>query len=179
MLSKLPLLLTILLVGCAQTEFDATPAGSEQPVRVENSQDVQFPGDPLVYRMRADEGHLVFWIDNPTNQPVELLGDKSDVTDPEGVAHHLRGRTIAPLSSIKEIFPPMMDQTEGPPPGPAEAVSPYDRPGFIAVPDIQSGSRDNDQNWQWDDELDIHLNLFFDQDGHQFEQHFSIRRLRK
>jgi hypothetical protein len=179
MSAKLPLLFTILLVGCAQTEFDATPAGSEQAVRVGNSQDVSFPGDPLVYRMRADEGHLVFWIDNPTNEPVELLGEKSDVTDPEGVTHHLRGRTIAPLSSIKEIFPPMMDQTESAPPSPAEAVDPYDRPGFIAIPDIQSGSQENDQTWQWDDELDIHLNLFFDQGGHQFERHFSIRRLRK
>src|SRR5271169_507349 len=92
--AKLSLLLAILLVGCAQTEFDAAPADGEQAVRVGNSQDVPFPGDPLVYRMRADEGHLVFWIDNPTNEPVELLGDKSDVTDPEGIAHHLRGRTI-------------------------------------------------------------------------------------
>jgi hypothetical protein len=179
MSAKLPLLFTILLVGCAQTEFDATPAGSEQAVRVGNSQDVSFPGDPLVYRMRADEGHLVFWIDNPTNEPVELLGEKSDVTDPEGIAHHLRGRTIAPLSSIKEIFPPMMDQTETAAPSPTEAVNPYDRPGVIAVPNIQSGSQENDQNWQWDDELDIHLNLFFDQGSHQFERHFSIRRVRK
>jgi hypothetical protein len=177
--AKLPLLLIMLLAGCAPTEFDAAPVDGGPAVRVGNSQDVSFPGDPLVYRMRADEGHLVFWIDNPTNEPVELLGEKSDVTDPEGIAHHLRGRTIAPLSSIKEIFPPMMDQTKTAPPTPAAAVDPYDRPGFIAIPDIQSGSQENDQNWQWDDELDIHLNLFFDQGGHQFERHFSIRRVRK
>ena len=73
----------------------------------------------------------------------------------------------------------MQEPAEEPPPNPAEPVGPYDRPGFIPVPDIVTGPDENNFNWQWDDELDIQLNLFFRQDGLQFEQHFSVRRVRK
>jgi len=176
--AKLALTIIILLGGCAPVQFDATPEGSEQPIRVGDSQDVFFPGRPLEYRMRAVDGHLVFWIDNPTGEPAELLG-KSNVVDPEGVSHALGNQTIGAESSIKLIFPPMQEPAEEPPPNPAEPVGPYDRPGFIPVPDIVTGPDENNFNWQWDDELDIQLNLFFRQDDLRFEQHFSIRRVRK
>jgi hypothetical protein len=179
MTAKLALTITILLGGCAQVQFEATPAGSQQAILVGNSQDVFIAGKPLEYRMRAVDGHLVFWIDNPTSEPAELLGDKSDVVDPGGVSHALRGQIIGAQSSIKLIFPPMQAPAEEPPPNPAAPVSPYDRPGFIPIPDILSGPDENNFIWQWDDELDIQLNLFFRQDGLRFEQHFSILRERK
>jgi hypothetical protein len=179
---NLPLRISILLApfflaACAPVEFDAAPVGG-QITRVGNSQDVAFQADPLIYRMRADEGHLVFWIDNPTNQTVEFLGDKSNVVDPEGIAHPLRGQTIEPLGSIKEIFPPMMDDSQAPPSNAAQPINPYDQPGFITVPNAQFESGP-DQPWQWDDELYIQVNLYFNREGHPFEQHFSIRRVRK
>jgi len=170
--------------GCAQIEFDATPGNGGQTVRIGDSQDVTFSGDaisrgPLQYRMRADEGHLILWIDNPTNDPVELLGDKSNVVDPEGISHPLNGGTIAPGRSAKEIFPPVVEPPNSGPAGPAGAVNNYDRPGFITLPDTNAAMEGNDPNWQWDDTLDIRLNLFFQQDGHPFEQHFSVSRVRK
>jgi hypothetical protein len=179
MTANLSLILAILLGGCAQVQFEATPGAGEQPIHVGNSQDVFIPDKPLEYRMRAMDGHLVFWIDNPTSDSAELLGDKSEVVDPEGISHAIRGQTIAGQSSIKLVLPPLADSAEEPPPNPAAPVSPYDRPGFIPVPDITTAQGEDNSTWQWDDELDIQLNLFFEQAGHPFERHFSIRRVRK
>jgi hypothetical protein len=58
-------------------------------------------------------------------------------------------------------------------------VNTYDRPGFITVPNSEAIEKENDLNWQWDDTLEIRLNLFFQQSGHAFEQHFTVRRVRK
>lgn len=171
------LLTAIFCAGCATTEFDATVPPGGQPVRVNNNRDVPIPGDPLQYRMRADEGYLVLWIDNPTNSPVELLG-KSTVTDPEGDTHPLAAQTIAPHSSVKEIYPPMVELAGGDSPAGGDVINPYDRPGFISTGTIE-GPTDRHQTWQWDDELEIQLNLVFQQGGREFEQHFSVRKVRK
>jgi hypothetical protein len=170
--------LLLICGGCAQIEFDATPEDGGPAMRVGNSQDVAFSSGPLGYRMRADEGHLILWIDNPTNEPVEFLGDKSAVVDPEGIAHVLRGETIAPRGSIKEIFPPVVEPPDAAPAA-MGGVNNYDRPGFITVPNSEAIEKENDLNWQWDDTLEIRLNLFFQQSGHAFEQHFTVRRVRK
>jgi hypothetical protein len=179
MSTKLALMITILLGGCAQVEFDATLAGAGQAIRVGNSQDVQFSATPLNYRMQAVESHLVFWIENPTSEPVELIGDKSTVIDPEGIAHPLHGEMIAPNSSIKEVLPPLAEPADTGAPSSPDAASPYDRPGFISVPGALTNSDKIDPIWQWNDELEVQLNLVFEQNGHQFEQHFSFRRVRK
>jgi hypothetical protein len=172
-------MITILLGGCAQVEFDATPAGSGQTIHVGNSADVQFSATPLNYRMRAVESHLVFWIENPTSDPVELIGGKSNVIDPEGIAHPLHGEMIAPNSSIKEVLPPLAEPADSGAPVAPSAVGPYDRPGFISVPGALTSTDKVDPNWQWDDALEVQLNLVFEQNGHEFEQHFSFRRVRK
>jgi len=173
---KVAILVGVLLAGCAQTEFDAAPAGSSQPIRVGNDQDVRWSGPPLQYRMRADEGHLIVWIENPTENSIELIRDKSQVVDPEGVAHPIRGETIAGGSSIKEIFPPL---AESAPHGQPEQINPYDRPGFIPIPDSGADSEAGHASWQWDDGMEIQLDLAFEQGEHQFEQHFVFRRIRK
>lgn len=169
-----------LCTGCATIEFDATPEGAAQPVRVGNDQDVQIALAPLQYRMRADEGHLIVWIENPTNVAVELVGDKSAVVDPQGDAHPLRDQMILPGESVKAVFPPVY---EGPAPQPPSAagtgIQPYDRPGFITVPDDWENEESRDATWQWDDGAEIDLNLVYQRGQQQFEQHFSIRRVRK
>jgi len=172
--------------GCTQFEFDVLREGSDQPIHVATSDDTHFANDPLKYRMRADEGHLVMWIDNPTNDSIELLSGKSSVTDPDGVNHPLRGQTIKPLSSVTKIFPPMESQEDQSTPTPPQPpINPYDRPGFIPVPGVDqpdstaADSRDSAYAWKWEDESEIRIHLVFVQNGRQFEQRFTVRRVKK
>ncbi len=174
------ILLISLCAGCETIEFDATPQGVGQPIRVTNDQDTQITLQPLTYRMRADEGHLVLWIQNPTSTPVELVGDKSTVIDPNGDPHPLDGQTIFPDSSAKFVLPPINEGPSQPPvTGTAVPGNQYDQPGFIGLPDENQTQQARDASWQWDDELEIELNLVFRSGDQQFEQHFSIRRVRK
>jgi hypothetical protein len=174
------ILLVSLCAGCETIEFDAAPEGFGQPIRVTNDRDIQITLQPLTYRMRADEGHLVLWIQNPTSFAVELVGDKSVVVDPNGDPHPLEDQTIFPGGSAKFVLPPIYEGPSQPPPtGPASAINPYDQPGFIAMPDQNQSQQVRDASWQWDDELEIELNLVFQRNGQQFQQHFSLRRVRK
>jgi hypothetical protein len=179
MAMKVAIMFSVLLAGCAQIEFDAAPEGSSQPIRVGNDQDVRLSQSPLQYRMRADEGHLIIWIENPTDNSIELIRDKSQVVDPEGIAHPIRGQTIAAGSSVKEIFPPVQEPAESAPRGQPEEINPYDRPGFISIPDSGADSEAGGASWQWDDGTEIQVDLAFEQGGHRFEQHFVFRRTRK
>jgi hypothetical protein len=171
--------------GCAQFEFDVTQAGSNEPVHVATTDDAHLNNDPLRYRFRADDGRLVMWIENPTNDPIELIGRKSSVTDPDGVDHPLHGKSIGPMTSIKEILPPLESEGQQAAPNSLTPLNPYDEPGFIAVPGIgQSDSIGSDPgeglyDWQWDGESEIRLHLFFVQSGRQFEQRFTIHRVKK
>jgi hypothetical protein len=171
--------LCVLLAGCARIEFDAMPAGSSQPIRVGNDQVVLMSQSPLQYRMLADEGHLILWIENPTDRPIDLIRDKSRVVDPEGIAHPIRGQTIAPGSSVKEIFPPVEEPMASAPQGQAGPINPYDRPGFISLPDTGTGSQVQGASWRWDDGMEIQVDLAFQQREHWFEQHFVFTRIRK
>ena len=176
---KVAIVFSVLLAGCAQIEFDAEPEGSSQPIRVGNDQDVRLSESPLQYRLRADEGHLIVWIENPTDSSIELIRDKSQVVDPEGIAHPIRGETIAAGSSVKEIFPPLGEPVESAPHSQPEPINPYDRPGFISIPDSGSASEADHASWQWDDGMEIRVDLVFEQGEHQFEQHFVFTRIRK
>jgi hypothetical protein len=177
--------LTSLSGGCAQFEFDVTPAGSNEPVHVATTDDAHLSDNPLRYRFRADDGRLVMWIENPTQVAIELLGRKSSVIDPDDVDHPLHGRTIGPMSSIKEILPPLESQGEQAAPNSLTPINPYDQPGFIAVPgigqpdSIAGDSQESLYMWQWDDESEIHIHLVFIQSGRQFEQRFTIHRVKK
>ncbi|MGD0464506.1 MAG: hypothetical protein ABSB74_18630 [Tepidisphaeraceae bacterium] len=189
MLRKLVILLGFglagLLAGCAAYEFDVNREGSSTPVHVATSDEARLLDDPLQYRMRAAEGHLVMWIDNPTSDSIELLGNKSSVTDPDGVDHPLRGKTIAPRSSIREILPPMESPPEQATPNPPPPLNPYERSGFIPVPGVdqpdssEADSQQSRYSWQWDDESEIRIHLTFVQDGRQFERRFTIHRVKK
>jgi hypothetical protein len=175
----------LLNAGCAQFEFDVKPAGSNEPVHVSTTDDAHLKYDPLRYRFRADDGRLVMWIENPTDDAIELIGRESSVTDPDGVDHPLHGQTIGAMSSIKEILPPLESTGEQAGPNSLTPINPYDRPGFIAVPGVgepESAEADAEQSlymWQWDDESEIHLHLVFVRSGREFEQRFTVRRVKK
>ncbi|HEX4055589.1 MAG TPA: hypothetical protein VHX86_15095 [Tepidisphaeraceae bacterium] len=171
--------------GCAQYGFDIRGDGGQQALHVGTSPDTLLADDPLRYRMRALDGRLIIWIANPTPDPIELLGDKSSITDPDGIDHPLHDQIIAPLSSIKEVLPPLENSAENPAPGPPEPVNPYQRSGFIPTPDLgaatptEANSRDDLYVWQWDDESEIRLDLIFQQGQRRFEQRFIIRRVKQ
>jgi hypothetical protein len=171
--------------GCAHYGFNISGEGGQQALHVGESGETLLADDPLRYRLRAVDGRLVMLIDNPTADPIELLGDKSRVTDPDNVDHPLHGQIIAPLSSIKEVLPPLENFSDEPSPSAPEPGNPYGRSGFIATPNLGaatptgSNSAGNNYLWQWNDESDIRLDLVFQQGQHEFEQRFIIHRIRQ
>jgi hypothetical protein len=189
MWNKLVILLSFAVAGssagCAQYEFDVSPEGSSAAVHVAGPDDAHLADDPLQYRMRIIEGHLVMWIDNPTDSPIELLGLKSIVTDPDGMDHPIHGQVIGPHASIRKVLPPLESEEEQGGPRPAPVVNPYDQPGFIAVPGADlanssgADSKENQYSWDWDDGSEIRVHLVFTRAGQQFEQRLTIRRVKK
>jgi hypothetical protein len=94
------------LTGCAHYEFNVvSPPDLRRHVGVER--DTVFHLDPLEYRLRADENHLVVRIFNTSPDMIRLLGDQSSVVDPSGQSHPLRTQAIAPRAYLKFILPPM------------------------------------------------------------------------
>jgi hypothetical protein len=173
------LVLVLLATGCAPVGFDFRQEGNDQLIHVADKSDAQFIAEPLRYRLIADEGHLVLFIGNPTEDAIELM-DKSTVEDPTGTMHRLRGQVIEPHSAIKEVFPPLEEdesqEANVPPPVP-QPGNPYDQPGFITVPGM--GNDKPSSAWIWDDGLEIRLDLLFQQGQQPFEQHFVVTKVRK
>ena len=178
-MTKFALVLLLLATGCAPIGFDFRQEGNDQVVHVADKAEARFIADPLQYRLIADEGHLVLFIGNPTDNSIELM-DKSTVEDPTGTMHRLRGQVIDSHSAIKEVFPPLEEdeqqEANAPPPVP-QTGNPYDQPGFIQVPGMGNGKESS--IWIWDDGSDIRLDLVFQQGQQPFDQHFVIRKVRK
>jgi len=179
MLAALPLMMNILIGGCAPVGFEANLESGGSTVDVSDSQDTVIAAQPLQFRMRAVESRLVLWIDNVSDTPVELLGDSSDVVDPEGGAHPIAGQTISPGAPLKLILPPMALGESQPAAASPSPVGSYDRSGFIPVPGSDGTGDPYNQHWQWDSGLDVELNLSFEQSGHQFQRHLSLHKMRK
>jgi len=180
MTPKFAWLLTLVLTSCTQFEFDVSRPDAAQPVHVGSDEDTFLAAAPLQYRMRADEGHLVVWIHNPTTDDIQLLGDVSRVIDSDGIIHPLRGRTVAALSEIKMVLPPLSGADDGPPPPNfPQPPNSGDQPGFISIPDERDESESNVHSWEWSGETEIEIDLTFEQGKRQFSQQFSIRRVRK
>jgi hypothetical protein len=178
---KFAIIFLLILTGCAPVGFEFRPEGAQQTIQVNAQAESQFAAEPLRYRLLADESHLIIWIDNPTNQTIMLLGDKSTVEDPTGDLHRLHGQTIDPQSSIKLVLPPLPEDQYSqsqPPAGIPQPGNPNDQPGFLPITGIASNATPS-STWTWDDGLEIRLDLLFQQADHPFEQHFVIRKVRK
>jgi hypothetical protein len=177
MLAALSLMMNILIGGCAPVGFEANLEGGGAPVEVGDSQDTVIAAQPVQFRMRTVESRLVVWIENVSDEPVELLGDNSSVIDPGGESHVIAGQTILPGAPVKMVLPPM-SLGESQPAGPLPVGS-YDRPGFISVPGSDGAGDPYEQHWQWDSGLDVEVSLSFEQAGHPFQRHLSLRKVRK
>lgn len=102
------LLTALFLTGCARYEYDIVePADLARHIGRGAENQVVLQRDPLEYRFQSYEDRLVMRIINTTDQPVELLGDRSYAVDPHGESHPLTSQSIAPNSFIKLILPPM------------------------------------------------------------------------
>src|SRR5205085_8901999 len=123
--------------------------------------------EPLTYRMKTYDDHLVMLIENSTSDPIQLLGDQSSVVGPNGQSHPLRNQSIAPSSYIKLIFPPIRPYVDrwGPSIGFGvgyHANRPFDNwddplPRYLYISD------DSALYWEWDGEGHARMTLVFQQ----------------
>lgn len=181
--------MTLLLVsGCAHYEYDlVSPPELAQHIGAKGDQVIH--RDPLEYRLRAVEDRLVMNIDNPTNDPITLLGDRSYVVAPGGQSHPVRGQTIAPHTFMRMILPPMHPfyQETGPGFGIGIGIGSawgyrgyrrYD-PFFYdyAYPRYLSYYDPSDATyWSWEGETDVRLHLMFQRGNGTFAHEFSFHR---
>lgn len=103
--SPLLLLIAVTVVsGCQSYIYRVVrPSGVAQPIA---SQTVTVQYDPLVYRLERHRDRLGMRIDNPTNDRVVLLGNRSYVIDPRGETHAMRSLIIGPHSFTSMLLPP-------------------------------------------------------------------------
>ena len=90
--------------GCAHYQYRmvqpsnlASPI-AKQPVRVD------YP--PLMYQLSEQDHRLAMQINNPTEAPITLVGNRSYLVSPHGETHPLRGAIIAPHSYVGMLMPP-------------------------------------------------------------------------
>jgi hypothetical protein len=92
--------------GCTSTTFDVIePPQFARQIAGDSDSVVEL--NPLAYRFRAVEDHLVIRIYNPQVQPISILGPDSYVVDPHGQSHALASQAIPPGAFVKMILPPL------------------------------------------------------------------------
>lgn len=180
------LLLLLVTAGCARYEYDIV-APPDLRTHVGAKTDAVTTLDPLVYRWRTVDSRLVVRVFNPTDKPIQLLGEKSTVVAPTGQSHPLRGQTIAPQSHMKLIFPPRRPRVyhRG---GPTFGVGVgmrvdardrgfpddsflHDRPRYMTIYDDG-----NARYWDWNGETEIRLSLVYQHGETPLRHEFVIRR---
>src|SRR5262245_32444388 len=96
----LPVIFLLLSIGCTHAEFDLTqPENLRTHIGTKDDAIVRL--DPFEYRLRAYDDHLFIQVYNPTDEPIQLIGEQSAVVDPKGQSHRVRSATIAPKSYVK------------------------------------------------------------------------------
>lgn len=109
------LLIVLFAAGCARYEYDLiSPADLTRHIATKAETSVTL--EPLEYRMQSYENRLVLKIFNPTDDAMQLAGERSSVVDPDGQSHPLQGGPIAPHSYLKLILPPLRPRVYDPSP---------------------------------------------------------------
>ena len=189
-----------LTAGCARYEYDLVQP-QEHAAHVGRGVDRAVEMGPVTYRLRSVDNRLVMRAYNNSDEPIELLGDRSVVVDPNGQSHPLRSQTIAPRSFIKMIFPPPRPRVYDPGPtfgvgvgygiradaGGAElpdrtafhthhnAYEPYfrDPPHYITVYDEADAFY-----WDWKGGGEARINLVYRQGERELRHEFVFRRVK-
>ncbi|MGB7159310.1 MAG: hypothetical protein WBD40_14675 [Tepidisphaeraceae bacterium] len=178
--------LVFLVVGCARYEFDIV-APPDLAAHIGARSDAVTNLDPLVYQWRAVDNRLVVRIFNPTNDPIELVGEKSTVVSPDGQSHPVMGQTIAPQSYAKLILPPMRPSRAYDPWGPSYSggagieVDGRRRAGYPVHEPYAGQPRyltvyDADAYWDWKGETDVRLILVYQRGDQPLRHDFTIHR---
>jgi hypothetical protein len=170
---------TMLPGGCARYEYDLI----EPPPlarHIGSQADTVFELDPLVYRLRSYDNHLVVRIFNPTTELISLHGDASYVVDPTGQKHPISSQSIAPSTYVKLILPPLPPEPVGNPPpvNPGMGIAADFGPTVSEIPYPFGQRYANDaHDWDWNDEGQVRISLTF-QRGSQppFTQRFLFGR---
>lgn len=101
-------LLAVLAAGCARYEYGIVePADLAARIGHKEPGEVKIALDSVQYRFRAVEDRLVLLAVNASDQPLELLGERSYLVDPARESRPLQARTIASHSYMKMILPPL------------------------------------------------------------------------
>jgi hypothetical protein len=185
------LALLTLAGGCTKYEYDLVEP-PELARHIGGERDEVVRVDPLVYHMRSYDNHLIIRIENPTDDPIRLLGDQSTVVDPGGQSHPLRTQTAAPHSFIKLILPPPrpyyrprsnigfgigvgmgLVYRRGGYWGGATFYDPWDwdEPQYYALYDPG-----NVAYWDWEGETEVKLNFVYERGERTFRHAFVFGR---
>jgi hypothetical protein len=92
--------------GCAQYEYVITQP-TESGGRV-TRQERAIDRAPLVYHLTDNSNRLRIRIENPTDDPIALLGEESYIITPDGQSQPLRTGTIAPHTWSGFTVPPLV-----------------------------------------------------------------------
>jgi hypothetical protein len=178
-------MLTLMCGACAGYNFMIKEPPTPQPLVTAQAQTLAIA--PLSYRLLADEGKLVMFIENPTPNTIDLLGGQCVIADPNGNEHPLHDLTIPPHSSAELIFPPDSDEEADQtvsddflaphPIGPAGNGGIIVPQGYRAVP--ATDDADRVYRWNWDGESDVSMTLVYQEHGKGFEHRLVFHRVKK
>jgi hypothetical protein len=175
--------------ACTDYDYRVSPGGQAPSVPIRSDNDTEMDIDPLQYHMQSASGRLVLFIYNPTPDAIKLVGSKSTVTDPDGVAHPMISQLIPPNGSIKMLIPPELPEASreadtgaaAQPPGPFQA---NDQPGYIVpsgADNLAPGPQalDDPHYWTWSAPGPVNLRLTYVRKGQTFAQSLTVGRKRK
>jgi hypothetical protein len=192
MRSILSILLSLTLSACARYEYDLVePPDLARHIGTKSDEVIEL--EPLVYHLRSYDNRLVMRIENATEDPIRLVGDRSYVVDPAGQSHPLRSLTAAPHSFIKLILPPPRPYYRSGSNigfGIGVGVGHFHRHGFYGgglyypfydpwfdEPRYYTLYEPGDATyWDWDGETDVKLKLVYQRGDRTFEDKFTFHR---
>ncbi|MDP9174545.1 MAG: hypothetical protein M3O30_11855 [Planctomycetota bacterium] len=175
--------------GCASYEFDIVqPPSASRPIGKDEISKIHI--DPLDFAFRTVEGRLVMWVRNDTKDPIEILGSRSAVVDPNGQSHPLLGQTIVPGSFIKLVLPPFRPRIDQPSPaigiGIGISSGGPDGPGYVRPNGFGGGTArmDIDESanpyyWDWEGETEVRLTLVYQRGDTINQISFIFHRVKK
>lgn len=173
------LLITAALVGCQSYEYRVVrPPGVGQPIR---DQAVIIQNDPLEYNLTRHHGRLDMRINNPTDERIILLGNRSYAVDPKGESHLIRSLVIGPHSFSGMLVPPepITITSYGWGPGWGWGWGPYlpGDPFFVDFypPPVYYTEIRTPYDWDWKDGP-ARIHLTYERNRKTFEHDFEIIR---
>jgi hypothetical protein len=179
---------SLLCTACTDYDYTVNPGGQAAATAIQPGNETRLDIPPLQYHMQTAGGRLVVFIYNPTPEPIKMVGSKSTVTDPDGLAHPMVSQLVPPNASIKMIIPPELpESSREADTGGASAPGPFaanDQPGYIlpSGPDnVTPGppALNDPHYWTWSTPGPVHLSLTFQTPERTFVQTFTVGRTRK